>query len=263
MGAGHSRAGVCGGLGSVQARRLIAVCTAMIALAGPARADTLVADLSEHLVAITTGFHGAEVLLFGAIEGPGDVIVIVRGPERRLVMHRKSRVLGVWVNTASMTFEQAPSFFAMASSRPPEEIAAATVRAREEMGLEYLRLNLPPAKASPNLAAEWRAGLIRNHQARGLYATEVTPVTFLGSRLFRTEIVLPANVPTGAYKVQVYLLQDGQVVSAQTTPLSVKKTGAEAAIFRFAYERPALYGAAAILLALVAGLMAHMAFRKV
>lgn len=255
MGAGHS-------LGSVRPRRLIAACAAMIALAGPARAATLVADLSEHLVAITTGFHGAEVLLFGAIEGPGDVIVIVRGPDRRLVMHRKSRVLGVWVNTASMTFEQVPSFFAMASSRPLEEIAAPTVRARKEMGLEYLRLKLPPAKASPNVAAEWRAGLIRNHQAQGLYATEVTPVTFLGSRLFRTTIVLPANVRTGVYKVEVYLLQDGQVVSAQTTPLSVNKTGAEAVIFRFAYEHSALYGAAAILLALAAGLLAHMAFRK-
>lgn len=262
MGGGHKLVGACDCRRSLRAGRLVAACAAMIALAGPARADTLVADLSEHLVAITTGFHGAEVLLFGAIEGPGDVIVIVRGPERRLAMHRKSRVLGVWVNTASMTFERAPSFFSMASSRPPEEIAAATVLARHEMGLEYLRLKLPPAKASANLAAEWRAGLIRNHQAQGLYSAEVTPVTFLGSRLFRTKIVLPANVRTGVYKVEVFLLQDGQVVSAQTTPLSVNKIGAEAVIFRFANERPGLYGAVAILLALVAGLMAHLAFRK-
>ncbi len=80
--------------------------------------------------------------------------------------------------------------------------------------------------------------------------------------MFRTEIELPANVPTGAYKVKVILLRDGQVVSAQTTPLSVNKTGAEEVIFRFAFEHSALYGAAAILLALAAGLLAHMAFRK-
>ena len=44
------------------------------------RAQALVADLSNHLVAITSGFNGAEILLFGAVEGPGDVVVTVRGP---------------------------------------------------------------------------------------------------------------------------------------------------------------------------------------
>ena len=45
-------------------------------------AASLVADLSSHLIAITTGFTGTEVLLFGAKEGPGQVVMIVRGPTR-------------------------------------------------------------------------------------------------------------------------------------------------------------------------------------
>ena len=47
-----------------------------------ARAEGLVADLTSHLIAITTGFTGASVVLFGATDGPGNVIVAVRGPER-------------------------------------------------------------------------------------------------------------------------------------------------------------------------------------
>ncbi|MEE8188982.1 MAG: TIGR02186 family protein [Kiloniellales bacterium] len=236
----------------------------LLALSSPARAtsDVLVADLSRHLVAITTGFAGTDVLLFGAIEDKGDVVVIVRGPDRPMVMHRKSRVLGVWINTASMTFARAPSFYAVASSRPLAQIAAQTVLAREEMGIQYLRLDLPRAKASPNVAAEWRAGLIRNHQRDGLYKTEVGRVIFLGNRLFRAEFQLPANVPTGEYQVKVLLLQDGHVVKAQTTPLTVDKIGAEALVYNFAYEQSALYGIFAILVALMAGWLAHMAFRK-
>ena len=38
----------------------------------PLKAEPLVADLSNHLIAITTGFTGAQVLLFGATDGPGD-----------------------------------------------------------------------------------------------------------------------------------------------------------------------------------------------
>lgn len=242
--------------------RLAAVGAVALTLSGATRADTLVADLSQHLVGITTGFSGADVLLFGAVEGQGDVVVVTRGPDRPVVMHRKSRVLGVWVNTASMTFDRAPSFYGIASSRPLDEIAPATVLARHEMGIEHLRLELARAKASPNVAAEWRAGLIRNLQRLGLYASTVRNVTFLGNRLFRTQISLPANVPTGTYQVQVYLIQEGRVVSAQTTPLNVSKIGGEALVFDFAYERPAAYGLIAIALALMAGWLAHLAFRK-
>ncbi len=239
---------------------LVAAC--LLAPAGAPKANTLVADLSDHLVAISTGFAGTDVLLFGATEGKGDVVVIVRGPDRAVAVHRKSRVLGVWVNTAQMTFDRAPSFYAVASSRPLAQIAAQTVLAREEMGIQYLRLDLPRAKASPNVAAEWRAGLIRNHQRDGLYRTEVGRVIFLGNRLFRAEFELPANVPTGEYKVKVVLLQNGRVVKAQTTPLTVEKIGAAAEIYDFAYQHSALYGMIAILVALMAGWAAHLAFRK-
>ncbi len=111
----------------------------LLGTAAPARADTLVADLSQHLVAITTGFAGTDVLLFGATEGEGEVVVIVRGPDRPVIMHRKSRVLGVWVNTAQMTFERAPSFYSIARSRPLAEIAQEPALARQQLGLDRPR----------------------------------------------------------------------------------------------------------------------------
>jgi uncharacterized protein (TIGR02186 family) len=171
-------------------------------------------------------------------------------------------VLGVWVNTVEMTFDRAPSYYAISSSRPLAEVAPSTLLARLQMGLDNLRLELPGAKASANVAQEWRAGLIRNHEAQGLYRAEVGRVTFLGNRLFRAEFDLPANVHTGKYQVKVFHLQGGRVVSAQTTPLQVSKVGAEAAVYDFAYQHSAFYGMIAILVALVAGWAAHMAFRK-
>ena len=240
----------------------LAILLAMLLYAGPLRAAPIVVDLSEHEVRITTAFAGAELLLFGAVEEPGDVVVIVRGPTRPVTMYRKSQWFWIWVNTANMTFEDVPGFYAIASSRPLEEIAAPTVLALNEMGVENLRLELPRAKASPNVAQAWRDALIRNQQRAGLYPTEVGDVVFLGNRLFRTDLRLPANVPTGAYEARVYFLTDGQVVSAQTTPLFVNKVGVEAVIFDFAYEQSALYGVIAILIALMAGWLAHIAFRR-
>lgn len=232
------------------------------ALAGPLRAAPLVADLSKHLVAITTGFAGTDVLLFGAVDGPGDVVVIIWGPPEELVIHRKSRIAGIWINTAQLTFDRVPSFYSVASSRPLDEIASEHVLARLEMGVERLDLPLPHAKASANVARNWRDALIRNKQRLGHYAREVGQVIFLGENLFRTLVEFPANVPTGTYQIEVYLLRDGRVVSAQTTPLIVGKIGLEADVYDFAHNYSALYGLIAILVALVAGWLAHIAFRR-
>jgi uncharacterized protein (TIGR02186 family) len=230
---------------------------------GSARAnEPLIADLSDHLVAITTGFAGTDVLLFGAVDMPGDVVVVVQGPKREVRMHRKSRVLGIWMNTASMTFDAVPSYYAVNASAPLDEVALPQVRERQQMGLEHLDLPLPRAKASPNIAEEWRNALIRAKQRKGHYNREVGDVRFLGERLFRADIHFPANVPTGSYTVETYYLRDGRVVGAQTTPLIVGKVGIEAELHDFAYQSATLYGLVAIVIALVAGWIAHSVFHR-
>ncbi len=248
--------------GRTVALGLTALAVLGLAIAGPLRAAPLVADLSKHLVAITTGFAGTDVLLFGAVDEPGDVVVIVWGPPEEVVMHRKSRIAGIWINTAQMTFERVPSFYSVASSRALDEIASDLVLSRLEMGVERLNLPLPHAKASANVARNWRDALIRNKQGQGHYAREVGQVIFLGESLFRTLVEFPANVPTGTYQIEVYLLRDGRVVSAQTTPLIVGKIGLEAEVYDFAHNYSAFYGLIAILVALVAGWLAHVAFRR-
>lgn len=241
---------------------LIAVLAATTLYRVPAARAALVADLSDHLIAITTGFSGASVLLFGATEQAGDIVVIVRGPSQPVLMHRKSRVAGIWINTASMTIENVPGFYAVASSRPLEEVASESIRRRHQMGVEYLPIAPPTTKASSNIAEQWKAGLIRNQQRSGLFPKAIGRVNFLGGRLFRTRLELPANVPTGTYRVEVFHLREGRVLGAQTTPLSVSKVGLEAEVFDFAQNRAALYGLIAILVALVAGWIGHIVFRK-
>src|SRR5437764_3846541 len=84
---------------------------ALACTGGPARADGVVADLSSHLIAITTGFTGASVVLFGATEGRGDIIAVVRGPEREMTVWRKGKVAGIWVKDRKSTrLNQSPMY---------------------------------------------------------------------------------------------------------------------------------------------------------
>jgi len=251
----------------VTAGRAIAIAAALFAggllAAAPAKpAEELVADLSEHLIAITTGFTGTQVVMFGATEGSGDVVIIVRGPLSDATVRRKARVAGIWVNRESMGFTNVPSYYALASSRPVDEIASPATLELHEIGFDHLKLAVDSGEVNPTEVPFFRSALIHEKQQLGLYARQVGKVSFLGSRLFRTNFYFPADVPTGSYLAEILLLRDGQVANTQTTPLIISKIGVGATIFDFAHQNGAGYGAIAILVALMAGWIAHLAFRR-
>jgi uncharacterized protein (TIGR02186 family) len=232
--------------------------------AGPARAQALVADLSDHFIAITTGFIGTDVLLFGAIEGDGDVVVVLRGPTGRELVRRKSRVAGIFVNDKDMAFVNVPTFYSVSSNRPLGEILSPNVRMRHEIGFDTLRFapERTADAADLPLADTFRQALIRNKQRADLYVEDPGKVVFLGARLFRTRVYFPSNLPTGSYTADVYLVRGGAVISAQSTPLVVSKVGFGAEVYDFAYNWPMAYGALAVLLALLAGWLAALVFRR-
>lgn len=230
----------------------------------PAMSQSLVADLSEHHVAITTGFTGAELLLFGAIEGDGDIVVTITGPDETVTVRKKDRVGGIWINTDEIAFERVPSFYAIAATRPLEDVAPEDVRESQQIGAEYI--GFTPAKVyrglRPEQISEFRQALLRLKQSQNLFSAKVGKITVVSERLFRTRVWFPANMRPGLYTASVYLIHDGNQVSAQTTPLRVEKVGVGAEVYDFAHGQSALYGIAAILIAAASGWLAAVAFRK-
>ena len=191
------------------ARRFLLLLAVLSAIAVAARAgEPLLADLSEHLVKIDTGFTGAKVLLFGAIEGRGEVVVIIRGPRAPVTIRRKGRVAGVWANRDGVTFENAFSFYQVMASIELDEWLPLEVRERHQIGVEYLKFK-PRGEISPAKEADFHAALVRSKQRLGHYGLLEGNVGVIGGRLFRTEVIFPANVPTGIYTAEVLLLRDG------------------------------------------------------
>lgn len=229
----------------------------------PAAAQPVLADLSSHVIAIATDFTGTEVVLFGTLEESGNVAVVIRGPSQRVVVREKDRIAGIWVNRTSVAFDKVPSYYGVATSGPIGTFADERLLERQEIGLNHLRI--PPVDAEGLTAAEiarFREALIRAKQREGVYPAEAGQVVFLGNRLFRTTISFPANVPTGQYQIRVFLIRDGQMVHATTTPLIISKIGVGALIFVFAQRYAAVYGLAAILIAVAAGWIASLVFRR-
>jgi uncharacterized protein (TIGR02186 family) len=239
----------------------VLVTAAAVVWVRSAVAAELVASLSNHLVAITTGFTGSSVLLFGAIDGTGDVVVVVRGPEATEVVRRKARRLGIWMNEQEVIFDNVPGFYAVASSRPLSLVFPDGLAALYQIGVNNLRL-VPRASAAPAPGPGPREALVRSKQRERLYGSTAGDIRFLGNRLFRTDMWIPANAPVGTYTVSVYLVRDGDVINAEITPLIVSRVGFEARVFDFAHRYSAAYGILAILIAAAAGWVANILFRK-
>jgi uncharacterized protein (TIGR02186 family) len=245
---------------------------AVLALAllapGVASAKDIVADLVVHRIEITSGFSGAELTLFGAVDEKGDAVAVVRGPSipggglvgGTVEVRRKTRTLGIWMTGPHVRFENVPGFYAIAASRPLEEILTFDMLDRYQLGLGELKLTATEATA-PDIA-EYASALLRIRQHLGLYAGKVGHISFIGDRLFRTSLAFPSTVPTGIYNVDVYLVRDGKIVDAQSFPLLVNRAGFSADIYNFAHRNGAAYGVIAVFTALLFGWIAHLAFRR-
>jgi uncharacterized protein (TIGR02186 family) len=227
------------------------------------RAQALVADLSHHLIAITTAFVGTTVVLFGAAEGGGDIVVTVHGPRQDQIVRRKARVAGIWINRDRLAFRDVPGYYAVASTGPLQGLARPDVLARHELGVEHLKLEpIDAAGLEISEITAFQDALIRRKQEQGLYTRTPGRISFLGEQLFRTTLVFPANVPPGIYQVQVLEMEDGFATDAQRSTLVVSKVGLEADLFDFAQNRAPLYGLTAIALAIVSGWLASVIFRR-
>lgn len=243
-------------------RRFFIVCMVVLFLPLAGHARPVVADLAIRSIDIDHNFKGIDILLFGAREDVGDVVVVVRGPERRYTVHKKDRVAGIWVNRSSMEFEPTSSFYAVAASRPLSVINNTQLLDALGVGVDHLKVQPMYEESNRAKVTEFREALVRQKQRINLYPKETAEVSFWGDTLFRTVIEFPKNIIGGWYTAEVYLFSDGQLVGVQSTPLQVSKIGFEAFMYDFAHRYSTLYGVVAVGLALLAGWVASVVFRK-
>ncbi len=97
--------------------------------------------------------------------------------------------------------------------------------------------------------------------AEGRYRLLQGMVEFVGQTLFRADILLPANLTEGEYRVRMFLLREGSVVAEQARTIRVRKTGLERMIYRLANDQPTIYGLLALAIAALAGYGASAGFR--
>lgn len=228
----------------------------LLAAWAPVTAQTLLFDLSRPRVSITSAFAGTDVLVYGALDAPGDVIVTISGAPGRQTVLRKERVMGLWVTGARQTFDDVPVYYAVAATRPLAQILPAEGVPGVPITLAERLAAIRALDAKRRSVTELRGfeeGLVEAKRRDGLYPEGVAPITVLAGRLFRAELQFPSSLPVGDYEITAYVLRDGQPVTAVSKPLIVSKAGFSADISEWARDEAPMYGGFAIAMALFVG----------
>ncbi len=253
-----------------RARRLLLALAAPLVM-GQAK-PVLVPDVSQRDIEIVYSFTGAELLLFGAIlypggrapdprDGPLDIVVVVKGPTQSIVVREKRKIAGIWINAERMRYRSAPSFYALASSRPVDRLVDARTRAIYELGVDSLQLS-PASGAAPTVQARFDAGLVDLRRRAGLYVEAPRAVEITDGVLYRARLQIPARVPVGRFTAETFLIQNGRVLAAAVRPINIRKSGFERFVAQAAQHDSVAYGILAVLLSVAFGWGAGAIWRR-
>ncbi len=224
------------------------------------RDPVLVPEVSQHEIEVRQGFTGTELLLFGAILDPGgraaaqdyDVVVVLQGPSQPIRLRQKARFGGIWINAASTDFRSAPSFFAVASTRPIDKMVDETTAAIYEFGTRYIQLS-PSGVIEPGEQQRFSAGLVDLRTRQGLYQEVIGGVSVSEGVLYQARISLPSTVITGTYTAETFAVRDGRVIASALSEVEVKTVGFERFIVETAQDYGLFYGLVAVMLSVGMG----------
>ncbi|WP_287460392.1 TIGR02186 family protein [Sphingomonas sp.] len=244
-----------------------------IAASNPGSKPVLLPDVSQREIEIAYSFTGAELLLFGAIllppgepradaRHPIDVVVVVKGPVQSITIREKEKIAGIWVNAERLGYRSAPSFYAIASSRPIRQLVDDRTRAIYELGLDSLQLS-PASSAPANVQDRFTRGLVDLRARSGLYYEAPHAVEITDGVLYRARVNIPARVPVGRFTAETFLIRDGKVLGAAVRDIDVRKSGFERFVARAAQRSSFLYGLTAVALSVLLGWGAGQIARRI
>src|SRR5690606_31437321 len=184
--------------GSEPMRRALLVVVIAVLAAARATAQEIIPEsiqigLSTDRITITSDFSGADLTIFGAVDGADpqvsrqggyDVIVVLEGPAEPIVVWKRSRILGVWVNSHSETFVNIPVSYSVSTTRVFQDITSTTSYRQLSLGAQNIYLEPKQRREKPETIAEFTAALRDRKLATGLYRERIGGVQFLSSTLF-------------------------------------------------------------------------------
>ncbi|MFM6972578.1 MAG: TIGR02186 family protein [Alphaproteobacteria bacterium] len=220
----------------------------------------LISGISSNEIKVNTEFEGAQILLFGAKSDAGNVVITIRGPRKDFIVNKKENILGVWYNGQRVKFKQALGFYSLFSTFNHGQLIEDSL-SEYELGKNNIKFNVS-SKLSPTKINEFRLKMVELMEEKKYYESQPKNINFLDETLFKIIIDFPSNILLGTYIVEIYLVNNGTILSYQSIPIFVEQVGINSKITNFSRDHSFIYGLIAVVLAILVALITNYFFIK-
>ncbi|GAB4389478.1 MAG: hypothetical protein Kow0025_15060 [Thermodesulfovibrionales bacterium] len=245
----------------------LALAALWLLLMGGTASAQLTARANHDHIKIDLTYHGSTVSVRGTSEPGVDLVVKISSPHAGETLKMKKRAGGLlWMNAGDLDLGNVPGLYLLASTRRAEDILSQEELDRYAIGYGALeRLAEAKGLGPGEDKSEWFREFLKLKESSRMYSSavgdfSVTPED--GKERYYVLFDWPHRAPSGDYSVTVYAVRDGKVVEKAETGLLVEEVGVVKALDTMARRHGALYGAAAIFIALGAGLGVGMIFKR-
>ncbi len=216
-------------------------------------ADATTITVRPNVVNIGAGYDGTKVVVSGTIPEGTKAVVRVLGERKDQLFKQKGRALGVlWMNLKTIKIKQVPDLFLMGTD------------GKGNTNWEHSTLGFLSIKGdTKDLVFD---EFIKLMEKDDFYEVEKGTVTYSetkeGKRPFKASLAIPSAIHEGIYDVEVLAVQKGQIVDKASCELHTSLVGLPAMLSAFAFDHSLLYGIAAVVIAILAGLIMSMIFKE-
>jgi hypothetical protein len=218
-------------------------------------------------VKIGYNYHGSTVSI-GGISDPGvDLILKISSDNASEKMRRKDKVAGfLWMNVEELHLENVPAVYFLRSTKDPAQLLDAAKLTANGIGYEAITQNAEISPLpDPNRKNALFADFIKYQESKNKFSQSVGGIELTPhpeGQAYQTLFDWPYQVSPGDYQVTAYAVKDGDVVDTAQTNVTVENAGEVKALHDLASNNGALYGIAAIMVAIAAGFGVGMVFRS-
>ena len=214
-------------------------------------------------------FH--QLTISGPVAEGSRIILKIVSPTKDFKLNKSGKGLGlIWLPISHTEIKKLPGMFALLSSGKISGILSPDQQKTMGLSPDYqeiytqaeLHYKEPPKEnEAAQLKKEYIAGLIKILEEGGLYQVKEDAVKISGTQ-FTAQIKHPADAPLGEYAVFCYGVKDGQARLLAQEKFQVKQTGLAEWLTHQAAGNPVVYGIMAAIIAVGAGLLVGIIFKK-
>ena len=219
-------------------------------------------ELQPNLINIGTFYNGTTLKVKGKVPLGAKAVLRVSGHYSELHLKKKGKIAGLlWMNIGDVTVGNVPEVFLVITSK---DMSKKLDDPNINLGYKYLEkmMTLEPKGEDKTFIFKELVKLLEESGTYGIYFDKLK---YTGDhdnyRTFEATIPIPPKMKQGVYKVELFAVNDSQVVGKTDRELTLKQVGFPALVSKLAFEYPLIYGIGAVIIAILAGLLMGILFK--